>query len=424
MYKRISIGLIFTLVMVMGCTNKKNPIGFQGGVQPQEIIFESDIFNTNLSFVDSTFNYIPANTIVIGNYDSNEQNKELRTLLKFTNLPDSILTIESEIKLSLPIKERYNFANIDETNLKIGLVESYWYEYDVTWYSATDSTEWLTPGGDFTEIENDTLDIYAEEDTIYIKLPQSTILNWIESDSTNYGLVLYTESQDAFLELYGSEYSLEEDGLNPVMKFDYYLSNADTTLSVYEGEVDRDAFIYSYDELYNCYDDQLILSNIRPIRIFVEFDFTDSMFINIEGSNIMNADDFRRMTINRAEIILHRKEDDIYPLNSTLTTSGYNLLTDSLYFDDNSIPLVGDGDYESLGDGTNADSLNADNHKINITNILQYYCGGGKENYGILIRSIYENKDLTHISFATKDDPDLEKRPQLKIIYTPPYLDN
>ncbi len=95
----------------------------------------------------------------------------------------------------------------------------------------------------------------------------------------------------------------------------------------------------------------------------------------------------------------------------------YILISDTLNLNDPTKPLIGDDDYEDLYITSSYDSLTSDAFKINITSILQNLVSNSAEyeNYGIMLRSLYENYDLKHTEFSID--------PKIEIIFTPPYLE-
>ncbi|MBN2460835.1 MAG: hypothetical protein JXB60_04450, partial [Candidatus Cloacimonetes bacterium] len=255
--------------------------------------------------------------------------------------------------------------------------------------------------------------------------PNEILFDWVQEDSTDFGLILYTEQEDAFLEIYSSEYTYDDESVfNPNVNFDYYYTAGDSILDTYDQELNEDTFIYSHDFNYQNFTGQLFVSNIRPVRMLVKIGLEDSIFINMDNSGIEDNDDYRRMTINRAEIILVSNDSEPYPLDGSFSLRSYLVTADSLDFNDISVPLVPDGGYEFLYDDTVTDTLGTEAFSVDVTNIIQYITSGERENKGIMIRSIYENKDFKHMAFATSEDSDELIRPVLKIIYTPPYLDD
>ncbi|MCK4696235.1 MAG: hypothetical protein KAT74_10755, partial [Candidatus Cloacimonetes bacterium] len=95
-----TISTLILIVIILSCTQKKNPVGFQGGVEPKEILIEFDKFGTSCSFEDSIKAYVGNSKLIIGKYSSNiREDNEAKILIRMINLPDSIFSFESVIEL-------------------------------------------------------------------------------------------------------------------------------------------------------------------------------------------------------------------------------------------------------------------------------------------------------------------------------------
>ncbi|RLC51973.1 MAG: hypothetical protein DRI23_03955, partial [Candidatus Cloacimonadota bacterium] len=199
----IVILIISSMLIIIGCTDKKNLTGTSGleGPLPIEIEISSDMFTEFYSYEDSIRNFNSDN-LMLGNYSSNNYDNQAVTLLKFTSLVDSFDQAVNA-KLNLRIKENHNFDIIDNTTLKIGKMKVDWFESISTWNAPTDTTTWngdtfsILPDEDI-EYLND-LVITTEGDSLIIELPEDLLQNWILADSLNYGLALFTEEDDKFI---------------------------------------------------------------------------------------------------------------------------------------------------------------------------------------------------------------------------------
>ncbi|OQX71957.1 MAG: hypothetical protein B6D62_00715 [Candidatus Cloacimonas sp. 4484_275] len=67
--------------------------------------------------------------------------------------------------------------------------------------------------------------------------------------------------------------------------------------------------------------------------------------------------------------------------------------------------------------------MNTDEFVVDVTAIVQKITSGDYENHGFLLKSIFENKDYSYVEFASKNYQEEALRPFLRIIYTPPFLD-
>ncbi len=417
MYKGMFSKIIAILVIglcLFNCTQKKNPIGFEEGPDPIEIILDHSFFNDQFYSSEDSCGTTNFDNLLLGRYESNDNDSENEAfaLIKFTSIPDSFYEI-SNVKLNLKIKTRNNFDIVDNTTLKIGkIISEDWFETTTKWTSPTDSTDWSVSGGfsadDYELYEN--LDITEIDDSISIVFPNAVLENWIDSDSTNFGIVLFTETNESFMEIYSSEYSNDN---SPTLYFDFRETEEDT-LSNETSLPSHDAFVYKTDDIYLKFQNQLILSNIQPIKMFTKFDLPDTLFTNQESIEDTTSY-LQRLTINKAELILNNNNSSQYPLEGTIYIDPYIVMSDTLNFDDTSYPMLSDDDYEDLYIASSSDSLTSDEFVIDITKIVQAYTSGEYENYGIMLMSIYENRNFINLEFDTE--------PTIKIIFTPPYLD-
>jgi len=413
------IFVIVTICLVFSaCTQKKNSVGFEPGNEPKFIEFDYNYFDDGLSYEDSVGNYYNNNKLIVGNYYSSNYLNEAYILLKNISLPDTISALESEVKIKLQKTGNYNFADISTATLKFGRLLQNWKENEATWFNATDTTYWSGVSG-FSESDYELMEINniaVVDDSIYLEIPNELLLDWVENDSTNFGMTIFSEQDDSFLEL------LSAEAESVFLTFSYSIAEVDTVIE-YNESFTSDTFIVSTDEDFQKFNGELKLSNIQPIKMFMQFNISDSAFINQENSGIQNSDDYRRMTINHAELILSPVDDSDYPLGGSINVTPYLVLKDSLDLEDSSTPLLNQEDYEYFYDGTSSDSLSTDQLKINLKYIIQFITSGERDNNGIMIKSINENRDFLNINFADVNYSDIEKRPKLKILYTPPYLD-
>lgn len=408
--------VIITILTIFACTEKKNPVGFQSGPQPVEITFDSLNFQNTISFEDSTRAYISNSKVILGNFESQGNIKQTRTLIRFINLPDTIAVLDSPVEIKLHIEENNEFT--DYSSIQFGSLQQYWKESYATWFEATDSTSWISETGfsenDYIPFEVDSLK--STEDSLMIYLPENMLIDWAENDSLNYGFVMFTDSP-GFIEFV----SAESDSLS--ISFTYK-SNADNEdFTEYKNNATSDTFIYENDLIYEQFENELILSNIYPVRMYTKFSLDDSLFINYPNSKIYNHTDFNRMTINKAELILEYSDENNYPLIEYSTVTPYLVTGDTLNFGNTETPLIGEDDYLYLYDGISSDSVNADYFSIEITNIIQSLTSEEYDNKGILLKSVYENKDFFNVKFIPGNYPDISLRPKLRVIYTPPHLD-
>ena len=417
---RISKAIIFILIfilIIMGCTQKKNTVGVPNvNNEPIEmIISDTTYFGNFYSFEDSCRNYIGNSKLIVGTYENNEA----KSLIRFTSLPDTVYQFDSEnITLTLWLENSLNFESLEFGKLKQEWVESY-----VTWKAATDSTDWeeeFFESLDFTfDVEQtDSLNIEIPIEKFYSEVNRSYFV--IDSLIYDYGLILYSGSSDdenRFIEI-----KSRESGTQPLLSFDYTPAENDTSRTFSNtATYDTSMFLKKdgTNEDFVTFEDELIISNIQPIKMYLNFDISDSVFI-ADSSGIETNYDYTMMTINKAEIILSVKDSTefTYPLETSFTLFSYLVTSE-----DPQIPFAYSEDYEYIYGSLNSSGSSADTEfVIDITKIVQVITSGENENNGILIKSTRENKDFSFIDFGTKFDEG--KEPKLRIIYTPPIFED
>lgn len=417
---RISKAIIFILIfilIIMGCTQKKNTVGVPNvNNEPIEmIISDTTYFGNFYSFEDSCRNYIGNSKLVVGTYENNEA----KSLIRFTSLPDTVYQFDSEnITLTLWLENSLNFES-----LEFGKLKQEWVEYLVTWEAATDSTDWeddFFESLDFTfDVEQtDSLNIEIPIEKFYSEVNRSYFV--IDSLIYDYGLILYSGSSDdenRFIEI-----KSRESGTQPLLSFDYTPAEDDTSRT-FSNTVTYDTSMFlkkdGTNEDFVTFEDELIISNIQPIKMYLNFDISDSVFI-ADSSGIETNYDYTMMTINKAEIILSVKDSTefTYPLETSFTLFPYLVTSE-----DPQIPFAYSEDYEYIYGSLNSSGSSADTEfVIDITKIVQVITSGENENNGILIKSTKENKDFSFIDFGTKFDEG--KEPKIRIIYTPPIFED
>jgi hypothetical protein len=428
--------MFFMMVAVVftGCTRKDNPVGYDPVNQPKYIELGNEVIGNSYSYEDSVNNYINSSVITIGNLGK----YETRTLIRCWGLPDSLYEIkDSVISLKLVVNNQYNSL---ENTYKIGKIRQYWEQNYVTYKSASDTTDW-SDGFDEELITFSFSGEYSEKDSVIVILPGEFFYNQhddiykLDSLIINYGFYLRRAGADPESKDFIEYYSYESDSsIRPSISFDYKVEAAADEYTLWESGIIYDASIYnaitcdSDLEYYEVYDNELKLHNISPVKAFIEINISPVVFTELENSGIEDEEDFQSMTINKAFLVLHLK-DDYYSSNNYFYTQPA-VLTDTLLVNtpaDNEIPVHQDN-YELIsGVVATQDSIYLSDegnamYKMEITRELQTLVTDkdGIKGFGLIIRSIRENRDFSYVNFYTKDEENPEKSPYLVIYYTPP----
>ena len=411
-----TIGILMISFIIISCTQRNNVVGTNGpgGATPLITIIENSNFTDFYSFEDSCA-YSNSTTMLMGKY----QNETAYSLLRFTVLPDTFYEISS-VNISLEIKNRHNFDDIDNTTFKLAKINDInWYE-NANWWISSDSTSWNNGEyfsiDDYTDLLQDEYEVECNEDSININLDINILENWIDDeDNVNSGLVIYSNT-DGFMEIYTSEYSNDK---NPILTFEYKESETDT-LTTESISTCYDCMIYETDNNYEYWQDELKISNIQPISIFTKFNIQESIFTDMLPDDyiIENADTnlfLQRITINRAELIFNSDGINAFPIDGSISLIPYFVIGDTLNFGNSEIPLLIDDDIDDLYISSSSDTLQSEKYTINITKVIQYYISGEYENKGLVIRSLNADNNFIHTEF--------DLQPVIEITFTPPYIE-
>jgi hypothetical protein len=425
--------MLFILIIsfVFACTKKKNTVGVPDNeLVPHECKITYEKLERFYSYEDSLSN-ANSTKLSVGTF----QEKTVYSLIQFQHMPDTTESVQNA-NLKMYIQDVKDF---EATQLKIGRMNTLWAENKATWFAATDSTVW-TNGETFSD--NDYEEIFdisysLESDTLDIQLPDDLVYNWITADSTNFGLVLFTENDgtEKFIEFYSTE-----SVSYPVLSFDYFDAEEDSLISyTSSNNLATDVTIYTREEDAQVLDVQLFLANMLPARMFLKFDITASLFlqenspgiefVNVENSGITTEEEFSRMNILQAELVLTRKSSEInqHLLSGSVRT--YLVTNESVDSDSPDLPIQFMDDYISYGKTSTLGELDF-HYKIDVTAIVQTMTSGVYdelgdtfvyENKGFIIKSVNDNYDLQYLDFYTDTAENEAYRPYLKIVYTPPF---
>ncbi|MCF7911016.1 MAG: hypothetical protein K9M99_00685 [Candidatus Cloacimonetes bacterium] len=424
------IMIFMIMLFLMGCTDRINSVGYNTVGEPQYLKTGTANISKVYSYEDSVNHYVNSSKLTIGNRGI----YETMLLLDIVSLPDSVAEIEeSELILSLVVSKQtgsesgiYNYGRVLQT----------WDEDEVSYKTATDSTDWESH---FVE-EYGSFDIsgeYSNYDTLEISLPLELFYHLergiFQADTlaVNYGIYIQRADPDQSSSDFIEYYSYENDAaLQPKLNFNYKNNLEDSVYTEWVSSTINDANLFSCVggdnsslEYYEVYDDELLLQNISPVKMYLEISLGLADFADSLGNVVIDSFQYNNMTINRAFLVLHAKED-YYSSNNYIYTQPA-LLKHSVFPADNEIPVYED-DYELVsGVKITQDSLSSVGddliYKIGITKELQAITttNDGLSGVGLVIRSLRENRDFSYVKFYSSTE-DIEKGPFLEIYYTLP----
>lgn len=410
------------MVLLSGCSNKKNVLGEENDHPLYLVeIGPENLFETYFSYENETKNYIRNNKSITGHFRGNES----ITLLRFANFPSSGFVLSEDAKLTLQIKSEYNSQDMV---LRIGKIRQFWHHFYATWEKAEQDVEWnydwntyetleIMEGIEYIVNENDSTVVF----TFSKELMEDLIEEWEQEEPESFGFALFNEKAgdkpetDKYLEFYTREHVN-----GPLLKFEYYPSEGDTTKVVYERMPVHNTFINSKEPAEDYFTGHEIkIGNILPTRSLLKLNLSKDFF------EVLPPDgNIKMITVNKAELILFRqKEEENYHFPEMLfEIFPYSLLQDYDPYEENGKQLpVETGDYETLVPSFTSVLLKeADSVAVNITSIVQAHISEIKTNYGFLLTSPHENRDNGFVTFYGPEHVEEKKRPVLRIIYSLP----
>ncbi len=401
-YIKISF-FVSVLFLMMACNNKNSLAGFPDGtINNYEVTLPDSCFDIAYTWGDSIKPFTENTKLVLGSSD----NIQARSLIRFLTLPSSVETVSN---VSLRLRIFKNMLN-STTQFTIHRVSKSWLESQATWENNKTDYNWTQSGGDFESTPLATFSVSStRNDSVYVNLPASLIQSWIEEDSLNYGIIIKQSSKsrnNRFIEFYSSE--SYDDDLAPVLTFTYTDSDGDTL--TYSKMAYSDTFIH--DAQMSAVNDSNILSlwNITPKALALKVRLPYQIFSQADSS-ITSEDDLRFITINRADLILTKSDDELPYTNIKNNVSAYLLnipMNNQTYF--------GSDDYTFYH--STQDTLFSNTLKVNVTGLIQAYTSKIKTNNGFLIKSNYQGMDFSKRNFFSVNCPNVSKRPKISIKFS------
>lgn len=411
--------VLAALLAFSGCTKKTNLTGTNWSESDAITFQDADALISGFSYPADSLDSVLTNrkTLLVGRWNGSEA----RSILRFTNLPaDSTIA---------------NLNNFSEPTLELVLLRSSVYEthpiklkffkvlgeyqanpFDITQEDLQEISQAAT-AVDHTVISSDTL---------RIALPYDLLQHWqTDADSTGLNIMVQASAEagytDGFVEI---RLSSGNSGSILSYKFKEFPSAVDYS------EFSRYA---SKNDYYMSHEDAPIvpgewkISNYQPQRIFVDLQPDMTKFKNADGLTL-SAANLKRVSINKAELVLYIKKDplslrnaisyEISPLMlKARPESPQVIATPDMFRPSFFAPLVNLASFES-------DSL-----VVDITPIMQGYVsqktfadGTLITPQGIVLMSKYERKDFGEIEFYHPLSAPQQKKPYIRVKYTPPFL--
>ena len=394
--------LTLSLIVLSGCTKKNNLTGNNFSDVQAQTISDSEGITMGFSYPADTLRTISGSEVKLlaGNYN----NATAISYMRFTGLPRrSTFDMVDSCYVTLKLLKR---STEPRTPLRLQL-----YKIMRTWndtlsvFTEADLQPLIT-----SEIEVPAdLSLIGEE--VKIPLSYESVFGYeTGADSTGWNLAVKAVNS-GWVELASAETIY-----GPNLSFKYKTTDA-TTYSAYKMEAVKDSYTFSAPEAVES--EAWKISNISPTRLFIKFIPNYSLFRNTDGSPL-NAVDLKRLTINKATLVLHTKENPYYSGTSTFSLFPFNVTRDSV----NDLTSLVKSDYEILlYTITNNGLVYDDSLMVDITPLIQAYTSGDRQPKGIVIQSLQERQNFAELEFwdcfaGTPGD----KKPYIRVTYTAPYL--
>jgi len=386
------------LVLVLGgCTKKDNLTGDNwSGLSPR--IARADSFSLGYSYTHTGSVKGTESYLLCGSEDG----IEAVALMRWTGLKDSLTFVESPV-LKLVATRRSALAR-NPLVLSFHKLNKNWAADSTDLVLDTDITALAMPDFPITD------SIATAGDTISINIPNSIIQNWKTVNVTGFNLALKAAT-GSWMEFKSAGLS----GYGPLLTFKYRVPS-DTTVYSYSSRPDQDSYRITGSQT-EVVSNTWNLKNLKPQRMYVRFELNESIFT--DGNNQVLSDlDRRRMTVNKAELVLFVKNNPYYT-STPCYLYPFNVTRDTLV----TASALTDSDLENINHTYSTGTIvNRDSVKVDITALVQAFTSEDKQNKGIVIRSTAEMLNYGNLEFWHFTDAPVGKKPYVRIYYTTPFL--
>jgi hypothetical protein len=251
--------------------------------------------------------------------------------------------------------------------------------------------------------------IHTGGDTLTVNIPPALINSW-KTDNVDGFNIIVKALNGGWLELKSNEIS------NGALLTFKYQAVGDTDTLEYSQRPSKDSYrITGMQD--NLVDNVWNLKNLLPQRMFFRFGLPDAIFSDMNNETL-DAADLKRMTINKAELVLFVKNNPYYETVKCFFYP-YHLKADTLV----SPTVLTDSNLEAithtLSTGVVVDK---DSVRIDITAITQAYTSGDKDKNGIVVKSNQEIQNFGSLEFWHYSNAPAGKKPYVRVTYTPPFL--
>lgn len=395
---KIFMLLLCLLLALTACTKKDNLTGDNfSDVRPQSFFYEG--FDLGFSFGDSISVKGNEKVLLCGHSGA----VEAVTVLHFNSLPKGFVIPEGKsyqdstwIQLSI-IRSNKSLRN--STVLQLYSFEQHWLE-DAAHELDLSA---MTPIGETFTLP-DSIGIQGTVVKVPISVEFLNQLSVAQKDSVSIGI----KADDGTW----CEIDSRSTGKGPRLAFKYQKPET-KQMQTFDMLAAKDSYVVSGPQS-TIQADKWVINNLHPSRIYVHWLDDWSLFKDMEG-NTLDEVARKRVTINKAELIFHLKENPYYKPGIPYSLKPIWVEKDSV-----EVAMQLTGSDIAGGALPTTGFVRGDSLVVDITPFLQGYTNGKKVNKGIVIKSEHEMQSFGYMEFYHFSAA--SKKPKLRVVYTAPWL--
>jgi len=380
MKKIVYLLLVIAVFLLVGCSEKKNPIGYQIDPGNHLLSVETEVSADSLataSFFVEDYIRRSISHLIVGKRNS----LEVRSLLKLTGLPgmptDSVSILSAKL-----ILQKNEILNDESFYVEVRKISTPWTIGEADWEQGNDENPWENEGGDFSSNNYGSYEVSSADSLVEIEL-SPTWMQYSITDTTFYGLALIPFGD---IENIVSFERYTSGTAYPSLEINYIRTN----------EEEPDTITANYANLsgtciYNKTFEQpfvdttaFVVNNIFPMKGLVSLPLSSDIFVDEMGEPVL---DMQTVMINQAVLELPITEKEILHSFDVTAFTCFSEWHGS------------DTDYD-LGDLINeyqSVSAESDTLRLDITQTVQDWMAGLYENHGIVVHSWGEGATYGYI---------------------------
>lgn len=376
------------ILVLAGCENNPNDLGLTF-INPNDTA-GSKILDTTIITNKGIRKYINANgsaNILIGNYISSGNLYTARTLLQYQGITGSYGSGANVVSAFLRLRySKYAFKdttgtvafNIYKVNRALNLLS-------VTNDSVQSSDIGTTSLGSYSGSP-------TNASSLYIQLDNATMTDWLKyaADSSyavkNYGLALVPNTGSTTIKGFSSENNV--DSLKPYITLVIQTATSLDTINLTSP---------SSLSLSNAPTSVIPASQYFLVQSGVAFrDIMKFSFSSMLPANSIINEAYLQITLNSSQS---------YITSATSNRIKVDMVTDSSTFATNDESFY-------------LERLDSITYTVRINQIVQRWNSGISPNYGLSLKVPTETQNLDNFVFYNSDNPDVSKRPKLRVRYS------